>query len=222
LASGTAINAVLAKPVDARKNKPGDTVVAKTTHDVKSEGRVVIPKGSRLVGHVTQANARAKGTSESSLGIVFDRAVLKNGNEVPLNANIQAIAAAQGAANAAMEDPGSLSAGGMGSGAASGGMRTGGGLLGGVGSTAGAAGGAVGNLGGVAGGAVNSTTSAAGSATGALNATSAGVVGIPGLALNSVSSATANGSVLTSTGKNIHLDSGTQMLLKVAGSASQQ
>src|SRR6266571_515192 len=95
LASGTAINATLNGSVDAKKNKPGDTVTARTAEAVKSDGKVVLPKGTKLIGHVTQAKARAKGESESALGIVFDKAVLKNGEEVGLNVAIQAMAAAQ-------------------------------------------------------------------------------------------------------------------------------
>src|SRR5712692_317576 len=73
LAQGTTMNAVLTKPVDCKKSKPGDTVDGKTTENTKSDGEVVIPKGSKLVGHVTEAKARGKGESESSLGIVFDK-----------------------------------------------------------------------------------------------------------------------------------------------------
>jgi len=79
LATGTAFNAALSSPIDSKKCKPGDPVNAHSTEAVKSEGKTVIPKGSKLVGHVTQASARGKGESESSLGIVFDKAILKNG-----------------------------------------------------------------------------------------------------------------------------------------------
>src|SRR6476659_3448343 len=58
LSSGTAMNAALSQPIDAKKNKPGDAVTARTTEATKSEGKVVIPKGSKLVGHVTEAKAR--------------------------------------------------------------------------------------------------------------------------------------------------------------------
>src|SRR5260370_22748785 len=85
LASGTAFNAALSSPVDSKKCKPGDAVNAHTTEAVKSEGKTVIPKGAKLVGHVTQASTRAKGESESALGIVFDKAILKNGQEIPLS-----------------------------------------------------------------------------------------------------------------------------------------
>src|SRR6266849_2437469 len=98
LSSGTAMNATLSQPVDAKKNKPGDQVTAKTTEATKSEGKVVIPKGSKLVGHVTECKQRSKEEKESALGIVFDKAMLKNGEEIPLNVTIRALAAAQTAA----------------------------------------------------------------------------------------------------------------------------
>src|SRR3984893_18445485 len=98
LGSGAAINAELSARIDSKKAKPGDPVAAHTTEPAKSNGKTVIPKGSKLVGHVTQASARAKGDSESALGIVFDKAILKNGQEVPLNVAIQALASAQSAA----------------------------------------------------------------------------------------------------------------------------
>src|SRR5467141_125019 len=68
LASGTAFNAALSSPIDSKKCKPGDPVNAKTTEAAKSEGKTVIPKGSKLVGHVTQASARAKGDPEERAG----------------------------------------------------------------------------------------------------------------------------------------------------------
>src|SRR5438046_2972384 len=78
LANGTAFNAALSSPVDSKKCKPGDAVNARTTEAIKSEGKMVIPKGSKLVGHVTEASARGNGETESALGIVFDKAILKN------------------------------------------------------------------------------------------------------------------------------------------------
>src|SRR6266581_3646794 len=200
LASGTALNAALNSSIDSKKCKPGDAVTAHTTEAVKSEGKTVIPKGSKLVGHVTQASARAKGESESSLGIVFDKAILKNGQEIPLNAGIQAIAAAQGSASAAGSDLDT-----MGASAAGSGMAGGRSPLGGVASTAGGAAGTVtntaANVGGVAGGTVNSAANAGGSiagtskgAVGGLNtagqfsSNSQGVFGLNGLNLSAAGS----------------------------------
>src|SRR5438477_2669257 len=238
LATGTAFNAALSSPIDSKKCKPGDPVNAHSTEAVKSEGKTVIPKGSKLVGHVTQASARGKGESESSLGIVFDKAILKNGQEIPLNAGIQAIASAQSSASAAGSDLDAF--GGAGASAAGSGR----GALGGVTSAAGGAAGAVtntaANVGGAAGGAVNSAANAGGSIAGAsrgavgglnaagqLTSNSQGVFGLNGLNLSAAVSNSTQGSVITYAGKQVHLDSGTRMLLvsqtQVGGqSASKQ
>jgi trimeric autotransporter adhesin len=231
LSSGTAMNASLSQPVDARKNKPGDQVTAKTTEATKSEGKVMIPRGAKLIGHVTECKQRSKEEKESALGIVFDRAVLKNGEEIPLNVTIRALAAAQTAASSSAGGD-DLSAGGGAMGSA---RSSGGGALGGVRSTAGTAAGAVtntaGNAGGVAGGAVNSTVNAAGATRGAvgglnaagqLTSNSQGVFGLEGLNLTSAASNSTQGSLITSTSKNVHLDSGTQLLLVSQAQASAQ
>jgi hypothetical protein len=236
LSNGTAMNAALSQPVDAKKNRPGDPVTAKTTSATKSDGTVVIPKGTKLFGHVTETKTRAKGESESALGIVFDKAVLKNGQEIPLNVAIQALAASQTASSSLAQDDLSAGGGAVG-GATAGGRASGGGVLGGAGSAAGATAGTVtnsaANVGGVAGGATNSTANVAGTATGTtrgalggLNGTgqlasnSQGVFGLQGLNLNSAASNTTQGSLITSSSKNVHLDSGTQLLLVAQGAAS--
>src|SRR5260370_42256359 len=95
LASGTVINAALNSSIDSKKVKPGEQITAHTTEAVRStDGRAILPKGTKLVGHVTQASARSNGQGEAVLAIQFDKAVLKDGQEVPLNVVIiQAVAA---------------------------------------------------------------------------------------------------------------------------------
>jgi len=102
--SGSTVQAELTKPVDARKCKRGDEVAARTTQDVKSDGRTVLPKGSKLVGHVTDVQAREKGQPESHIGIAFERAILKNGTQVPMALTLQAIGNAQTNEAATMDD----------------------------------------------------------------------------------------------------------------------
>jgi hypothetical protein len=97
LSAGSTIPAMLEKGVDARKNKVGDEVTAKTTGNVKSGGQIAVPRGSKIVGHVTEAKARTKEEAESAVGIAFDHAVLKDGREIPLALEIQAIAPAESA-----------------------------------------------------------------------------------------------------------------------------
>src|SRR5579863_637654 len=58
LPAGTTICAEFSKSLDARKLKVGDPVEARTTLAVLSQGMVVIPEGSKIAGHVTQAVQR--------------------------------------------------------------------------------------------------------------------------------------------------------------------
>jgi hypothetical protein len=213
LAAGSTVEAVLTKPVDARRNKEGDEVHAKVTKDVLADGEVVVPKNSKLLGRVTRAQARGRGQAESALAVVFDRAVLKDGTEIPMNVVIQAIAAAQ--TQAALHDEPMMTGSAAGAGQASGRSNSGG-LVGGVTSTAGATVGAVGQT---AGAAVGTTGQAASTATGpaanlALDSNTRGVIGIRGLTLNAEASNSTQGSVITSSSRNIRLESGTRLLLR--------
>jgi len=110
--------------------------------------------------------------------------------------------------------------------------RTGGGLAGGVTSTAnattGAATGTVMNTAGsvpmTAGGSLNSVTRSSGAvggltSTGRLASNSSGVFGLEGLSIDSAVSSATHGSMIVSGTKNVHLDSGTQLLLRTTGQA---
>ena len=227
VAAGMKIGATLANSLDAKKNRPGDRVEARTTQDVKQDGKVVLKKGTHLVGHVTESQARANGQAQSQLGIVFDHAVLHDGQEVPFTATIQALAAAQSATAAtAGSDDMMASEGAIGG--VSGTARGGGGLVGGVASTAGAtAGGVVNTASSVpvnAGGTLNAATRSTGAvggltSAGRLTSDSNGVFGLQGLSINSAASSATQGSMIVSSSKNVHLDSGTQMLLSASGEA---
>jgi hypothetical protein len=235
LSSGTTLQAELTKSIDAKKAKQGDEVTAKLTQDVKGSGQVVLHKGTKLVGHVTEAQAKTKDNSESKLGIAFDKAVLKGGQEMAFNGVIQALAApVQGSLSAAADDGGSLGSGmGSGSGSSMGGGRgvggvapMGGGGSGPINSTLGSAtntvnnttGSATNSATGAVNGSVNQATGVA--ANGAINSATRGVVGMQGIALNTVNTANAQGSVVSSASRNVKLDAGTQMILQVTGAAA--
>ena len=231
LSSGTTLQAELSKSLDAKRAKPGDEVSAKLTQDVKENGKVVLHKGSKLVGHVTEAQAKSKENAESKLGVVFDKAVLKGGEEVAFNGVIQAVAPpVQGALSVAGDENSSLGSG-MGSGSSMGGGHSGGGIApigaatSAAGSTVNSATGAVGNTAGsvtnstgAVNGAVNRTAGVA--ANGALTSAAHGVVGMQGVDLNTAAAGSAQGSVISSASRNIKLDSGTQMVLQITGSAA--
>jgi len=90
LSAGTAINASLVTAVDSSKSKPGDTVTAIVNESVKYQRSVLLPKGSKIVGHVVRTGGDS--TNTSALFVEFDRVTLPNGQEAALNAGIQALA----------------------------------------------------------------------------------------------------------------------------------
>ncbi|HEV2617906.1 MAG TPA: hypothetical protein VGU63_15000 [Candidatus Acidoferrales bacterium] len=232
LSSGTTINTELLTTVDAHKCRPGQRVEARTTQDVKQDGHVVLRKGTKLVGHVTEAQAKTKENSESSVGIVFDQAVMKKGQEIPFHATIQALAAAQANSAASLDNdmmqpaapPMSSGGGAMGGGA------MGSGAVGAAGSAVGSAAGSTRSMAGTVPqtasgtlGTASTTAASAGgnlrglNAAGQLTSASTGVIGMNDLNLTSAAANSTEGSVITSAKRNVHLSSGTQMLLRVNG-----
>src|SRR5580700_9420710 len=110
---GTPIRVELAKSVDAKKAKVGDEVIARTMDDFLSDkNEMLAPRGSQIVGHVAEV-APHQGNSPSTLGIAFDKMVLKSGTELPLKASIQAIGPPE--SNATFNEPmgGQAAPGGM-------------------------------------------------------------------------------------------------------------
>jgi hypothetical protein len=226
LASGSSVNAVLTKPVDSGRNKPGDPVSAHTTQPAKTEGGTSIPKGSTLIGHVSDARAAADSQAGSSMGIVFDKAVTRDGREIPLrNVGIQAVAAPETSAESTAGDAGAMMGPSGGAGSRGGGLlgRTTGAVGGTVGSGMGTTRG-VGSLAGSATGALQAGPGAMGGldAAGMLSGSSTGVFGLRGLSLSGGAADAATGSVMTSTGKSVHLDQGTRFLLSSQAAASSQ
>jgi hypothetical protein len=214
LANGTTLSAELGGTVDSKRAKPGDAVTAHITDAVKADGETVIPKGAKLVGHVTQAAARSKGDPESALGILFEKAVLKNGQEIPLSVWIRAIAAEPKSAYQPGPEQNSL-AGTPGAGPSPmGSGRT----MGGPPAAATPPMGAPADLGSPTVGSASGGGQAAGAAgglnaAGQLSSNSRGVFGLDGIHLATDAANAAQGSRITSSGKNVHLDSGTRLLL---------
>src|SRR5712691_6921510 len=103
LQSGTQLTAQLENTLDARHAKAGDRVVLKTTQAVRQNGEVVVPKGSRLIGHVTDVQQRTRDDNQSVIGIAFDR-LQKGSNEFPITATIVSITQTRSQAQAASGD----------------------------------------------------------------------------------------------------------------------
>src|SRR5438105_15400097 len=92
LDNGTCLVVELSKSLNAKKLQPGDRVTAKVIQAVVVNGKVVIPRGSKLVGNVTETKARSKGDPESRLAIIFAKVTVKNGADLSLAAVVQALA----------------------------------------------------------------------------------------------------------------------------------
>jgi hypothetical protein len=204
IAPGSVIPVILTKTIDAKKVKTGDEVEAKVTEDMKTNtGEVLVPKDTKVVGHVTEAQARSKEQKESVVGIAFDHAVMKSG-DVSLPMSIQAIVGAQSEnpnATAGNEQPYPGSTGGSGGAptASSSGRPSG------------------------MGGATTPSPSGAGMpsdsptgtrATPPITSQTQGVIGMSHVSLSQAGTGT-QASVVSSDKNNVKLESGTLLLLKV-------
>jgi hypothetical protein len=207
--TGAPIEASLSKSIDAKKAKQGETIEARVTENTEQNGNVLIPRGAKLEGRVTQVSARSNGDSSSSVEITFDKAILKKGEEIPLNVGVQAIAVPQSVATA----PASSNTEPMNSGVPTSGVgRPGGGAPGGTSPVPDS------TPSGVQSPAPNQISSSPG-AVGGLNSNgqlapnSSGVFGLPGISLSAGTAASQPSAIITSNGKDLHLESGTQLLL---------
>jgi hypothetical protein len=205
IAPGSVIPVQLTKSLDAKKLKTGDEVDAKVTEDMKAgNGEVIVPKDTKVVGRVTEAQARSKEQKESQLGIAFDRAVMKNGGDVALPMSVQAIISptylsSGNSNNGAADSPGASSSASPGGTAPAMGN--------------GRSGAPQSSLPSSSGNGMADNPSSAGPRP-AITGNTQGVLGFQNLQLSHASDA-KQGSVVTSEKNNVKLDSGTLLLLKV-------
>jgi hypothetical protein len=81
---GIRVNAELIKRIDSKKAKVGETVDAKTISAVKLPDGTELPKGTKLLGKVTDVKARSNSDNTSHIAFKLDQALMKDGHEVPL------------------------------------------------------------------------------------------------------------------------------------------
>ncbi len=85
--------AIVVKRIDTRSASLDQELTLRTISDVVVDGVVVIPSGSRVVGHIVELATKGKGSEQSILAIVIDKAMLENGREITLQGIIAAVAA---------------------------------------------------------------------------------------------------------------------------------
>jgi len=166
----TSVTGELQGKLDSKNAKPGDHVTLKTTEKVQTSDGTVIPKGSRLLGRVTEVQSHANDRAIAQMGIAFDHAELKNGQSVQIHSLIRTVRPSPSVSSMnSMSGDDSMSAG------MSGGGRMGGGGRGGVlGGALGAGGNAPADAGSLGGGAVNGTIDRTGNSTAAGTNTNVG------------------------------------------------
>lgn len=80
----TTVTCDLQNKLDSKTAKVGDRVVLKTNDKVQTAEGTVIPRGTRLVGHITQVQMIDATHSIAQLAIAFDHAELKNGQSIAI------------------------------------------------------------------------------------------------------------------------------------------
>ena len=85
--------ALLSGTIDSKTATAGQDITLVTQSDVEVDGKLVIPKGSKLVGHISEVKVKSKDVPQSSLSLVVDKAVKNDGSETKLQAIIAAVAA---------------------------------------------------------------------------------------------------------------------------------
>ena len=220
LQSGTRLEGELQNTVDARQARVGNEVVLKTTQAIKSEGRTVVGRGARLIGHVTAVEQKTKANGQSRIGLIFDR-LEKGSLEFPIAATITSITNGRANARAGNDDLFASEAGSTSSTSArsTAARPSSGGLLGGVTSTAGGvtntAGGVMNSTTGVVGSTVETTTNARGGTTAGLSRSLGGIQ----ISQSSTTSA-EGGAVLSLEGQNLRLEKGTTFNLMLTQSTN--
>lgn len=205
--SGPSVTVELNSSIDSKRAKVGEKVEARTMEELKSGKDVLVPKGTKVIGHVREASARVKGDTESSLAIVFDKAVPKKEAEIPLNVMIVAVAAPAQATFAAGEpSPGSDPLANTKTGAQT--------------SPMGSSRPQNPNAGSYPRPGLPDNAAAGPNAAGPLPANSRGIYGLKDLKLVVREQANAAATIITSSGKEVRLDGGTRLLLIAEAPAS--
>ena len=89
----TNLIAVLNKPIETKTAKPGDELTLRAISDLFVEGDLVIGRGSQLTGHIVEVANKDKDNPASVLAFSVEKVTLKDGTEIPLQAIVAAVAA---------------------------------------------------------------------------------------------------------------------------------
>lgn len=192
-----AARASLSKGIDAKKAKQGDAVTAKLDEAVKVPGSVELPRNTVLLGHIDQVQP-SENKGDSSVQLTFDKAQLKDGQQLAIKATIMHI---EPPASMMRNQDSAVSASPM------------------PGETTPPAGGNSGSSGGNSSGSMRPSSPSPAPmpsmSSGSPEQSPSTQPGIPGIQLHS-DIHESNSGVLTARKKNVHLDGGTEMQFAIA------
>ena len=191
------------KTLDSSKLKDGDSVEVETAGGFKLADGTLVPKGSKLTGHVTSAKARSKGDPESQLMVTFDKLNIANGKELSIKGVVQAVFPAPDE----QMDPSITGAATTAAGGSAGGVGPSAGGGAGNGPAGAGASGATASVGVITSSKSGSSGNSDSHSQSAVTPQSVGVHGMDNLQLD-------NG-VLTSKGKNVKLGGGVRLVIHV-------
>src|SRR6476660_9533517 len=79
--SGTTICVDIPRPLDAKKLKAGEEIIARVTQDLVYEGKVIVPREAKVFGKVADLKLGEKEDPETRLLLTFEKIVTKDGRE---------------------------------------------------------------------------------------------------------------------------------------------
>lgn len=92
--SGTTLCVDIPRTIDAKKLKAGEEIDARITDDLMYDGKVIVPRETKVIGKVADLKVGAKDDPETRLLLQFEKIVIKDGREFVFEypAFIQALA----------------------------------------------------------------------------------------------------------------------------------
>ena len=99
------VNCVLVTKIDTKNAKAGEPVAVKTTEAATTASGVVLPKGSKILGHIVDVQAFNKENANAKVTLQFDQAELKDGKTLPIKSVLASVAPSAGMIAAGQSDP---------------------------------------------------------------------------------------------------------------------
>lgn len=88
----TTVTAELVKRVDTKNASVGDPLLTRTIANATLYDGTKIPRGTQLVCHITDAHAKSSADPNGHLAFSLDKAILRDGTELPLHGLLAAVA----------------------------------------------------------------------------------------------------------------------------------